>query len=298
MVDARLPTGERVNVIIPPLALKGPTLTIRRFPRLFTLDQLAGDGLGRRRTRSRCCARSSRRKLNVVISGGTGAGKTTLLNALSAAVPATERIITVEDNAELRLQQPHVVTLEARPSNVEGRGEISIRDLVRNSLRMRPDRIIVGEVRGGETLDMLQALNTGHEGSLVTVHANSCDDAIHRLETLATMSDLHIPFEALRDQINSAIHVIVQIDRFADGARRISEVAAVASERREAFRLGSVARFETDPIGPDRKVTGRFTHFPLPHGHRRAPAPAGRDGARRVRRRPPTPTTPRSGRPS
>ena len=205
-------------------------------------------------------------KLNVVISGGTGAGKTTMLNALSAAVPATERIITVEDNAELRLQQPHVVTLEARPSNVEGRGEITIRDLVRNSLRMRPDRIIVGEVRGGETLDMLQALNTGHEGSLVTVHANSCDDAIHRLETLATMSDLHIPFEALRDQINSAIHVIVQIDRFADGGRRISEIAAVASERREEFRLGSVMRFDTDPIGPDRKVTGRFSHFPLPPG--------------------------------
>jgi pilus assembly protein CpaF len=135
---------------------------------------------------------------------------------------------------------------------------------VRNSLRMRPDRIIVGEVRGGETLDMLQALNTGHEGSLVTVHANSCDDAIHRLETLATMSDLHIPFEALRDQINSAIHVIVQIDRYADGGRRISEIAAVASERREEFRLGTVARFEADPIGPDRTVTGRFRHFPLP----------------------------------
>ncbi len=265
MVDARLPTGERVNVIIPPLALKGPTLTIRRFPRLFTLDQLVSmesidaDSVALLRAMVQA-------KLNVVISGGTGAGKTTMLNALSAAVPATERIITVEDNAELRLQQPHVVTLEARPSNVEGRGEITIRDLVRNSLRMRPDRIIVGEVRGGETLDMLQALNTGHEGSLVTVHANSCDDAIHRLETLATMSDLHIPFEALRDQINSAIHVIVQIDRFADGGRRISEIAAVASERREAFRLGSVMRFETDPIGPDRKVTGHFTHFPLPPG--------------------------------
>ena len=201
-----------------------------------------------------------------MISGGTGAGKTTLLNALSAAVPAGERIITVEDNAELRLQQPHVVTLEARPSNVEGRGEISIRDLVRNSLRMRPDRIIVGEVRGAETLDMLQALNTGHEGSLVTVHANSCDDAIHRLETLATMSDLHIPFEALRDQINSAIHVIVQIDRYADGARRVSEIAAVASNRREPFRLATVARFDADPIGPDRKVTGAFRHFPLPEG--------------------------------
>jgi pilus assembly protein CpaF len=265
MVDARLPTGERVNVIIPPLALKGPTMTIRRFPRLFTLDQLAGMGSVDDDivTLLRALVRA---KLNVVISGGTGAGKTTLLNALSAAVPGTERIITVEDNAELRLQQPHVVTLEARPSNVEGRGEVSIRDLVRNSLRMRPDRIIVGEVRGGETLDMLQALNTGHEGSLVTVHANSCDDAIHRLETLATMSDLHIPFEALRDQINSAIHVIVQIDRFADGARRIAEIAAVASERREEFRLGTVARFEADPIGPDRRVTGSFRHFPLPAG--------------------------------
>jgi pilus assembly protein CpaF len=265
MVDARLPTGERVNVIIPPLALKGPTLTIRRFPRLFTLDQLSS--MGSVDADSVALLRALvRAKLNVVISGGTGAGKTTMLNALSAAVPATERIITVEDNAELRLQQPHVVTLEARPANVEGRGEISIRDLVRNSLRMRPDRIIVGEVRGGETLDMLQALNTGHEGSLVTVHANSCDDAIHRLETLATMSDLQIPFEALRDQINSAIHVIVQIDRFADGGRRISEIAAVASTRREEFRLGSVMRFETDPIGPDRKVTGRFRHFPLPDG--------------------------------
>ena len=265
MVDARLPTGERVNVIIPPLAIKGPTLTIRRFPRLFTLDQLVAmesidAAIG--------CLLGAlvRARLNVVISGGTGAGKTTLLNALSAVVPSSERIITVEDNAELRLQQPHVVTLEARPANVEGRGEITIRDLVRNSLRMRPDRIIVGEVRGGETLDMLQALNTGHEGSLVTVHANSCDDAIHRLETLATMSDLKIPFEALRDQINSAIHVIVQIDRYADGARRISEVAAVASERREEFRLGTVARFEADPIGPDRRVTGRFRHFPLPKG--------------------------------
>jgi pilus assembly protein CpaF len=209
-------------------------------------------------------------RLNVVISGGTGAGKTTLLNAMSAAVPPGERIITVEDNAELRLQQPHVVTLEARPSNVEGKGAVSIRDLVRNSLRMRPDRIIVGEVRGAETLDMLQALNTGHEGSLVTVHANSPDDAIHRLETLATMSELHIPFEALRDQINSAIHVIVQIDRFADGKRRIAEVAIVASTRRETFRLGTVARFEADPIGPDRRVTGRFRHFPLPPAiHRR-----------------------------
>jgi pilus assembly protein CpaF len=263
MVDARLPSGERVNVIIPPLALKGPTMTIRRFPRLFTIDELV-----RIRSMDEPTAQLLRAlvkaRLNIVISGGTGAGKTTLLNAMSAAVPPGERIITVEDNAELRLQQPHVVTLEARPANVEGKGAVSIRDLVRNSLRMRPDRIIVGEVRGGETLDMLQALNTGHEGSLVTVHANSPDDAIHRLETLATMSDLHIPFEALRDQINSAIHLIVQIDRYADGKRRIAEVALVASTRRETFRLGTVARFEADPVGPDRKVTGRFRHYPLP----------------------------------
>jgi pilus assembly protein CpaF len=263
MVDARLPGGERVNVIVPPLALNGPTVTIRRFPRLFTLGRLIEMGS----LDPAVCALLEglvRAKLNVVISGGTGAGKTTLLNALSSAVPAHERIITVEDNAELRLQQPHVVALEARPANVEGRGEVTIRDLVRNSLRMRPDRIIVGEVRGAETLDMLQALNTGHEGSLVTVHANSCDDAIHRLETLATMSDLAIPFEALRDQINSAIHVLVQIDRYVDGTRRVSEVAAVASSRREPFRLATVARFDPDPIEPGRRVSGRVRHFALP----------------------------------
>jgi len=179
-------------------------------------------------------------------------------------VPDGERIITVEDNAELRLQQPHVVTLEARPPNVEGKGEITIRDLVRNSLRMRPDRIIVGEVRGAETVDMLQALNTGHEGSLVTLHANSCDDAIHRLSTLASMSELQIPFEALRDQINSAIDVIVQVDRYADGKRRLSEVAVVASARREAFRLASVMEFMTEPVDIDRKVRGVVEHRALP----------------------------------
>ncbi len=263
MVDARLPTGERVNVIIPPLALRGPTMTIRRFPRLFTIAELIGLGSFDRALGDLLCA-CVKARLNVVISGGTGAGKTTLLNALSAAVPHGERVITVEDSAELRLQQPHVVTLEARPANVEGKGQVTIRDLVRNSLRMRPDRIIVGEVRGPETLDMLQALNTGHEGSLVTVHANSCDDAIHRIATLATMSELHIPYEALSDQINSAIHVIVQVDRFADGGRRISEVAAVASSRREAFRLATIARFEADPIGPERRVTGTMRHFEPP----------------------------------
>src|SRR5436189_4260717 len=178
MVDARLPSGERVNVIIPPLALRGPTMTIRRFPRLFTIDELVSIRSMDQPTADLLRA-LVRAKLNIVISGGTGAGKTTLLNALSAAVPSQERIITVEDNAELRLQQPHVVTLEARPPNVEGRGEITIRDLVRNSLRMRPDRIIVGEVRGGETLDMLQALYTGTGGTTVTHRDNSTARRIH-----------------------------------------------------------------------------------------------------------------------
>jgi pilus assembly protein CpaF len=263
MVDARLPTGERVNVIIPPLSLAGPVLTIRRFPRRFTLSQLVETGTLDEATR-RLLAAFVRARLNIVISGGTGAGKTTLLNALSAAILERERIVTIEEAAELQLQQPHVIPLEARPANVEGKGEVTIRDLVRNSLRMRPDRIIVGEVRGVETLDMLQALNTGHEGSLVTVHANTADDALYRLETLATMSDLHIPHAALREYINSAIHVIVQIDRGADGVRRVTEVAVVGSKRGEPFRLQTAMRFEIEPIGPDREVTGTRHHFKLP----------------------------------
>jgi pilus assembly protein CpaF len=263
MVDARLPTGERVNVIVPPLSLIGPTVTIRRFPRLFTPDELIENQTVDDATMG-LLASLVRARLNVVISGGTGAGKTTLLNALSRFVPEGERIVTIEDSAELTLQQPHVVSLEARPPNIEGKGEVTIRDLVRNSLRMRPDRIIVGEVRGAETLDMLQALNTGHEGSICTVHANSPDDAIHRLETLATMSELHIPFQALRDQINSAIHVIAQLERGADGNRRIVEVAVVASQRHEEFRLATAAAFEAEPLGPDRRVRGRFRHFRLP----------------------------------
>jgi pilus assembly protein CpaF len=263
MVDARLPGGERVNVIIPPLSLQGPAITIRRFPQSFTMDELVEKGsldeaikhlLG-------ACVRS---KFNVIVSGGTGTGKTTLLNALSSFIPEDERIVTIEDSAELQLQQPHVISLEARPANVEGKGEVTIRDLVRNSLRMRPDRILVGEVRGAETLDMLQAMNTGHEGSIATVHANSTEDAIMRLETLASMTDLVIPFEALRDQVNGAIDVIVQLERSIDGSRRIVEVAAVASRRRETFRLATIADFDFDPIGADRTVTGRYRHYPLP----------------------------------
>jgi pilus assembly protein CpaF len=263
MVDARLPTGERVNVIIPPLSLVGPTLTIRRFPRAFTFDQLVAMGTCDRATAELLRSMVNAR-LSIVVSGGTGSGKTTLLNALSGFIPAGERIVTIEDSAELQLQQPHVVSLEARPPNVEGKGQVTIRDLVRNSLRMRPDRIVVGEVRGPETLDMLQAMNTGHDGSLTTVHANSTEDSMIRLETLASMSDVEMPFQALRDQINTAIDVVVQLERAPDGRRRIVEVASVSSRHRDTFRLASILRFEHDPIGPDRRTTGRFVHYPLP----------------------------------
>jgi len=265
MVDARLPSGERVNVIVPPLSLVGPVLTIRRFPRAFTFDQLVALGTVDRPTAD--LLRSMvRARMSIVVSGGTGSGKTTLLNAMSSFIPPEERIVTIEDSAELQLQQPHVVSLESRPANVEGRGQVSIRDLVRNSLRMRPDRIVVGEVRGAETLDMLQAMNTGHDGSLTTVHANSGHDAMSRLETLASMSDVAVPFESLRDQINSAIDVVVQLERSADGRRRLREIAVVASRRRETFDLRTVMSFEHEPVGPDRVVRGHFNHLALPEG--------------------------------
>lgn len=263
MVDARLPTGERVNVIIPPLSLNGPVLTIRRFPRAYQLEQLVRMGSLDEIT-GILLTQLVRARFNIVVSGGTGTGKTTFLNSLSAFVPPTERIVTIEDSAELQLMQDHVISLESRPPNVEGKGEVVIRDLVRNALRMRPDRIIVGEVRGGETLDMLQAMNTGHDGSLVTVHANSADDAIYRLETLASMSEVKIPFEAIRDQINNAIDVIVHLTRGADGSRRVGEVAVVSSSRRERFKLRAVMEFAPDPLGPDRVVRGRFRHYALP----------------------------------
>ncbi|MGH2749668.1 MAG: CpaF family protein [Actinomycetota bacterium] len=263
MVDARLPSGERVNVIIPPLALTGPTLTIRRFPRAYSLEELMDMGAMEEGI-ARLISSFVRTRFNVIVSGGTGTGKTTLLNALSESIPEGERIVTIEDSAELQLKQPHIISLESRPPNVEGKGEITIRDLVRNSLRMRPDRILVGEVRGAETLDMLQAMNTGHEGSIATLHANSTEDAIVRLSTLASMSDLNVPYDALRDQINSAIDVIVQLVRTSDGQRRVAEIAVVASQRREKFRLATIAGFQPNAVGPDRRVTGRFVHFPLP----------------------------------
>jgi len=263
MVDARLPSGERVNVIIPPLSLVGPVLSIRRFPRAFTFEQLVRMGTVDPDTADLLRA-MVRARLSIVVSGGTSSGKTTLLNALSGFIPLEERIVTIEEAAELQLQQPHVISLEARPPNVEGKGQVTIRDLVRNSLRMRPDRIVVGEVRGPETIDMLQAMNTGHDGSLTTVHANSAEDSVVRMQTLASMSEVDVPFLALRDQINSAIDVIVQLERGADGRRRMVELAAVSSRLREDFRLATIMRFEPDPIGPDRVVTGTWVHYPLP----------------------------------
>ncbi|GGL39708.1 CpaF family protein [Phycicoccus endophyticus] len=260
--DSRLPRGARVNVVLPPLSLNGPTVTIRLFPQALSLNQLIEkDALDRRTALLlKACVEA---RLNVVVSGGTGSGKTTLLNALSSFISPSERIITVEDAAELSLDQPHTIRLETRPANVEGRGQITIRDLVRNSLRMRPDRIIVGECRGGEALDMLQAMNTGHEGSLTTVHANSPDDALSRLETLASMSDVDVPFHALRDQVNSAIDVIVQLNRLSGGVRRVVDVSWVASRRQEDFSLVPLMEYAVDRSDPTR-LRGHFVTHDLP----------------------------------
>jgi pilus assembly protein CpaF len=227
LVDARLKDGSRVNAVIPPLALRGPCITIRKFAKkplgmadLVRLGSMSPE-------MARFLERAVNVKKNIVISGGTGSGKTTLLNVLSGAIPEHERIVTVEDAAELRLQQPHVVALEARPPNLEGKGEYSIRDLVKNALRMRPDRIVVGECRGGEAIDMLQAMNTGHEGSLTTTHANSPREAVARIETLCLMAGLDLPVRAIRSQIASSIHLVVQQTRFSDGARRVTSIAEV-----------------------------------------------------------------------
>lgn len=262
MVDARLSTGERVNVIVPPLAVDGPTITIRRFPTPYSIDQLIGLDTFDQETADLLGA-LVRARANILISGGTGSGKTTMLNALSSFIPERERIVTIEDAAELALQQLHVIRLEARPANVEGEGQVTIRDLVRNSLRMRPDRIIVGETRGGEALDMLQAMNTGHEGSLATIHANGVLDALLRMETLCTMGEIELPHATLRDQVNTAIDVIVQLTRLPDGRRRIIEIAALTSQHREDYERHSMMRFEADDWDGHSAVTGRVIRQPL-----------------------------------
>jgi pilus assembly protein CpaF len=241
LADARLPDGSRVNCVIPPLSLGGPLLTIRRFRRHgFSMDDLVANGTLARELAS-LLTRCVRARANVVVSGGTGSGKTTLLNVLSSLVDTTERIVTIEDAAELRLQQEHVLRLESRPANLEGAGEVTIRHLVRNALRMRPDRIIVGEVRGAEALDMLQALNSGHDGSMTTVHSNSAADALRRVETLALMADVALPHAAVRQQIASALDLVVHLERTREGARRVSEVVEVV---RFAGDVGVTSLFE------------------------------------------------------
>jgi pilus assembly protein CpaF len=259
LVDARLPDGSRVNAIIRPLALKGSCITIRKFARVpLTLDTLYEYGalspaMGRFLTRSVIA------KCNIVISGGTGSGKTTLLNVLSSAIPKNERIVTIEDSAELQLGQPHVVALETRPPNMEGKGEYTIRDLVKNALRMRPDRIVVGECRGGEALDMLQAMNTGHDGSLTTTHANSPAEALTRLETLVLMAGVDLPSRAIRDQIGNSVHLIVQQTRLSDGARKVVAISELCGlDQQGEFELRPIFRFQRSGTGSDGQVLGRF----------------------------------------
>ena len=259
LVDARLEDGSRVNAIIPPLAVNGSSLTIRKFAGTpYTSEDLISFGTLTRETATVLDA-AVRAKMNILVSGGTGTGKTTLLNVLSAFIPSDERIITIEDAVELQLQQQHVVRLESRPSNIEGRGEISIRDLVRNSLRMRPDRIVVGEVRGAESLDMLQAMNTGHEGSISTLHANSPRDAISRMETLVLMAGMDLPLRAIREQVASAIDIIVQISRHKDGVRRVTHITEVHGMEGDIVTLQDAFTFDYSAgLDADGRFLGRI----------------------------------------
>ena len=257
-VDARLPDGSRVHVIIPPLALRGPTITIRKFPkkRILYKDLITyGSMTEEIADFLRACVEG---KLNIVVSGGTGSGKTTLLNVLSNFIPVTERIITVEDSAELQLGQDHVVRLETRPKNIEGEGEVSIRDLIKSCLRMRPDRIVVGECRGGEALDMLQAMNTGHSGSLTTLHANNPRECISRLETLVMMAGLNLPSKAIKENIAAAVNVIIQQTRLPDGSRRVTHISEVTGMQGDVISLQDIFLFKQEGLDKKRKIIGRF----------------------------------------
>ncbi|HLF71964.1 MAG TPA: CpaF family protein [Dehalococcoidia bacterium] len=258
MVDARLPDGSRVNIVVPPVSPKSPTVTIRKFRSdKMTMDDLINVGSMTTELAEflRACVQA---RLNTIISGGTGSGKTTLLNALSGYIPDTERIVTIEDPTELKLQQAHVVSLEARPPSLEGRGEVSQRDLVRNSLRMRPDRIIVGEVRASEAFDMMQAMNTGHEGSISTVHANTPRDAIARIENMILMANLDLPSRAIREQIAAALHVIVQVSRMSDGSRKLTHISEVAGMEGQVVTMQDIFHFEQTGIDAEGRVKGSF----------------------------------------
>jgi pilus assembly protein CpaF len=259
MVDSRLSDGSRVNVIIPPVSPKSPTITIRKFRSdKMTMDELvaAGTIIPEIAEFLKACVRL---RLNTLISGGTGTGKTTFLNALSAYIPESERIVTIEDPTELKLQQPHVVSLESRPPNIDGKGEITQRDLLRNSLRMRPDRIIIGEVRGSEAFDMLNAMNTGHEGSLSTVHANSPRDALARVENMVMMANLDLPSRAIREQVSSALHLMVQLARFTDGVRRVTHVTEITGMEGQVITMQDLFQFKQTGVDPEGRVLGHMT---------------------------------------
>jgi len=259
MVDARLPDGSRVNAVVAPVALDGPMMSIRRFAKIpLKMENLVNDLKTLTPQMGLMLEGLASAKINMLISGGTGAGKTTLLNILSGFIPATERIITIEDAAELQLQQPHVARMETRPMNIEGKGEITQRALVRNALRMRPDRIVIGEVRGAEAVDMLQAMNTGHEGSLTTIHANSPRDALARLENMISMANLNLPHHSVRQQIASAITVVIQVLRMVDGRRKVTSIQEITGMEGEVVTMQEIFAFRQTGMGPDGRVRGYF----------------------------------------